>query len=54
MLKKKDRTALDQIEFVSAGCLVPENHFLRAVQASIIFDFIYNEGPIGNQNRRSI
>ena len=43
MLKKKDRTALDQIEFVSAGCLVPENHFLRAVQASINFDFIYNE-----------
>ena len=43
MLKKKDRTALDQIEFVSAGCLVPENHFLRAVQASINFDFIYDE-----------
>lgn len=43
MLKKKDRTALDQIEFVSTGCLVPENHLLRAVQASINFDFIYDE-----------
>jgi transposase/transcription elongation factor Elf1 len=43
MLKKKDRTALDQIEFVSTGCLVPENHLLRAVQSSINFDFIYEE-----------
>ena len=35
MLKKKDRTVVDQIEFVSAGCLVPETHFLRAVRTSI-------------------
>lgn len=43
MLKKKDRHAVDQLEFVSVDALVPEDHLLRAVEASINFDFIYDE-----------
>ena len=43
MLKKKNRMATDQIEFVCISQLVPENHLLRAIQESINFDFIYEE-----------
>lgn len=43
MLKKKNRTITDQVEFVCMSTLVPENHLLRAVDASINFDFIYDE-----------
>ena len=43
MLKKKNRMATNQIEFVCISELVPENHLLRAVQDSINFDFIYEE-----------
>lgn len=43
MLKKKNRMATNQVEFVCISELVPENHLLRAVQDSINFDFIYEE-----------
>jgi transposase len=43
MLKKKNRTATDQVEFVCISELVPENHLLRAVNDSINFNFIYDE-----------
>jgi transposase len=43
MLKKKNRMATNQIEFVCISELVPENHLLRAVNDSINFDFIYEE-----------
>ena len=43
MLKKKNRLATDQVEFVCLSELVPKNHLLRAVDASINFDFIYDE-----------
>ncbi|MCX7779363.1 MAG: transposase, partial [Negativicutes bacterium] len=42
MLKKKNRVATDQVEFVCLSALVPEDHLLRAVDASINFDFIYD------------
>ena len=43
MLRKKDRTATNQIEFVSIGDLVPPGHLLRAIDDSIDFQFIYEE-----------
>lgn len=43
MLKKKNRQIVDQIEFVCIEGLVPEDHLLRAVEASIDFSFIYDE-----------
>jgi len=43
MLAKKDRTAVNQVEFVCIDSLVPENHLLRAVQESIDFSFVYDE-----------
>ena len=43
VLTKKDRTAVNQIEFVCIDSLVPENHLLRAVLESIDFSFIYDE-----------
>ena len=43
MLKKKNRMATNQVEFVCISELVPENHLLRAVHDSINFDFIYDE-----------
>ncbi|WP_413779286.1 IS1182 family transposase [Anaeroselena agilis] len=43
MLKKKNRMATNQVEFVCISELVPENHLLRAVNDSINFDFIYEE-----------
>lgn len=43
MLNKKDRKAVDQVEFVSIDALVPKNHLLRAIEASIDFEFIYDE-----------
>jgi transposase len=43
MIKKKDRTITDQIEFVCISALVPADHLLRAVQDSIDFSFIYAE-----------
>lgn len=43
MLKKKNRIIVDQVEFVCLSDLVPEDHLLRAVEASIDFSFIYDE-----------
>lgn len=43
MLKKKNRQITNQVEFISIDQLVPEDHLLRAVDASIDFDFIYDE-----------
>lgn len=43
MLKKKNRLITDQVEFVCISSLVPDDHLLRAVAASIDFDFIYDE-----------
>lgn len=43
VLRKKDRTIINQVEFVSIDTLVPDNHLLRAVEASIDFNFIYDE-----------
>lgn len=43
MLSKKDRRAVNQVEFVSIDALVPKNHLLRAIEASIDFEFIYDE-----------
>jgi len=43
MLKKKNRRITDQVEFVSINDLVPQDHLLRAVEACINFDFIYDE-----------
>lgn len=43
MLKKKNRMITNQVEFVCISSLVPENHLLRAVDASIDFNFIYEE-----------
>jgi hypothetical protein len=43
VLNKKDRKAVDQVEFVSIDALVPKNHLLRAIEASIDFEFIYDE-----------
>ncbi|GAB4256973.1 MAG: hypothetical protein Kow00111_01520 [Thermincola ferriacetica] len=43
MLRKKDRQITKQVEFISLDELVPENHLLRAVDASMDFDFIYDE-----------
>lgn len=57
MLKKKSRYLTDQVEFVCLDAMVPENHLLRAVEASIDFDFIYDEVKdlySENQGRPSI
>ena len=43
MLNKKDRKAVDQVEFVSIDALVPKDDLLRAIEASIEFEFIYEE-----------
>jgi len=43
ILAKKDRNAVNQMEFVCIDSLVPENHLLRAVQECIDFSFIYDE-----------
>lgn len=43
MLNKKNRQITNQVELISIDQLVPENHLLRAVEASIDFDFIYDE-----------
>lgn len=43
MLKKKNRTIIDQIEFVCLSELVPEEHLLRTVNESIDFSFIYEK-----------
>jgi transposase len=43
MLRKKDRTVTNQIEFVSIGDLVPSGHLLRAIDERIDFQFIYEE-----------
>lgn len=43
MLKKKNRVITDQVEFVCLSELVPEDHLLRIVDASINFNFIYDE-----------
>lgn len=43
MLKKKDRTVTNQIEFVCIGDLVPPEHLLRVIEESIDFHFIYDE-----------
>ncbi len=43
MLKKKNRTITDQVESVSISDLIPKDHLLQAVEASIDFDFIYDE-----------
>ncbi|WP_371362301.1 IS1182 family transposase ISBcl1 [Sporomusa rhizae] len=43
MLKKKNRVITDQVEFVCLSELVPQDHLLRLVDASINFDFIYDE-----------
>ena len=43
MLRKKDRTVTNQIEFVCIGDLVPPGHLLRAIEESIDFHFIYDE-----------
>jgi transposase len=43
VLKKKNRTITDQVEFVSISNLIPKDHLLQSVEASIDFDFIYDE-----------
>ena len=43
MLKKKNRTIIDQVEFVCLSELVPEDHLLRTVNESIDFSFIYEK-----------
>jgi transposase len=43
MLRKKNRQITNQVEFVSIDQLVSKDHLLRAVYASIDFDFIYDE-----------
>lgn len=43
MLKKKDRGIVNQVEFVSIDAMVPEDHLVRAIEASMNFDFIYEE-----------
>ncbi|HHU17146.1 MAG TPA: IS5/IS1182 family transposase, partial [Clostridiales bacterium] len=43
MLAKKDRNSVNQVEIISIEELVPEDHFLRAVEESIDFSFIYDE-----------
>ncbi len=43
MLVKKDRDAVNQYEITCIDDMVPPDHFLRAVQSSIDFSFIYEE-----------
>ncbi len=43
MLRKKNRKVIDQIKFVNIAELVPKDHLLRAIEASIDFEFIYAE-----------
>jgi len=43
MLAKKDRNVLKQLEITCIEDMVPQNHILRAVEASIDFSFIYDE-----------
>lgn len=43
MYRKKDRNSQREIKYVCMEDLVPENHLLRQVEASINFDFIYDE-----------
>jgi transposase len=57
VLKKKNRTITDQVEFVSISDLIPKDHLLQAIDASIDFDFIYDEVKelySENQGRPSI
>jgi len=43
MYRKKDRMGQKEVKFVSLEDLVPEDHLLRRIDASISFDFIYTE-----------
>lgn len=43
MYRKKDRMGQRETKFVCLEDLVPENHLLRKIEASISFDFIYEE-----------
>ena len=41
MLSKKDRNAVNNIEFVRVENLVPQKHILRTIEEIIDFEFIY-------------
>ena len=43
MYKKKDKSKQKEIKFVCIEDLVPKDHILRDIEASIDFDFIYDE-----------
>lgn len=43
MYRKKEREAQKEIMFLCLEDLVPENHLLRKIEASIDFNFIYDE-----------
>lgn len=43
MYRKKDKNGQREIKLVCIEDLVPENHILREIEASIDFDFIYDE-----------
>ena len=43
MYRKKDKNSQREIKLVCIEDLVPENHILREIYASIDFDFIYDE-----------
>lgn len=43
VLVKKDREAVKQMSFACTEQMVPENHLLRLIHASLDFEFIYDE-----------
>jgi len=43
MYRKKDRMGQREIKYVCLEDLVPQDHLLRKIEASISFDFIYDE-----------
>src|ERR1035437_477423 len=43
MYRKKDKNSQRKIKMVCIEDLVPKNHILREIEASISFDFIYDE-----------
>ena len=43
MYRKKDRMGQREIKYICLEDLVPQDHLLRKIEASINFDFIYDE-----------
>jgi|GEM_PF-4047030 len=43
MYRKKDRMGQREIKYICLEDLIPQDHLLRKIEASISFDFIYDE-----------